>query len=255
MPTNEIFRFAEILDRIACADPLVPTVGGPVRLGNLTGVALTLEGEGGNPAGQCTVDFGQRVWDLSVTDTGGGIAIGDPIYFQDGAPPTLNDVSSGYFFGYALEAIGAGLTATIRVLHIAPGSFAVGAGVLTGANAANVANANVIGGLPVLHRVDVADAATGDVDVVLTYRTRVIDAWAVKTEGAGGAANSVQVKNGANAITNNLSININDQAVARATTVDDAQHEIAAGGTLRVTRTKVGGNAACIVYVLGLRVA
>ena len=122
-------------------------------------------------------------------------------------------------------------------------------------NVPNVADANVIGGIPVLHRIDIADAATGDVDVVLTHKTRVVDAWVVKTAGAGGAANTVQVKNGASAISDAMSINIADQAVARAAAIDDAQHEIAAGGTLRVTRTKAGGNAACIVYVLGIRVA
>lgn len=124
-----------------------------------------------------------------------------------------------------------------------------------GANLKNVANANPVGGVPVVHRIDVPDGATGDIDVVLTHKTRVIDAHVVKTVANGGAVNTVQVKNGANPITDAMSININDQAIARAASIDDAQHEIAAGGTLRVTRTKAGGNAACIVYVRGIRVA
>ena len=128
-------------------------------------------------------------------------------------------------------------------------------GTLTGANAGTVANANGIGGIPVIHRIDIADAATGDVDVTLTYKTLVLEAWAVKTGGAGGAANTVQVKNGANAITDAMSINIADTTVARAATIDDAQWAIAAGGTLRVSRVKAGGNAACTVFVLGMRVA
>lgn len=122
MPTNEVFRILPLtLDGVALTNPLAPTVGVPGRLGaTLTGVCIVEEGEGGNVAGQATVDFGFGVWDMSVADTGGGgIAIGDPIYFHDGAPPTLNDVAAGgVFFGYALEAIGAGLTATIRVLHL-----------------------------------------------------------------------------------------------------------------------------------------
>lgn len=126
---------------------------------------------------------------------------------------------------------------------------------LTGRAVGNVANANVIGGVPVLHRIDVADAATGDVDVTLTHKTRVTDVWVVKTGGAGGAANLVQVKNAATAITDDMDINVADKAVVRAATIDDASHEIAAAGTLRITRTKAGGNAACIVYVLGIRVA
>lgn len=128
-------------------------------------------------------------------------------------------------------------------------------GSLTGTQVATVADANVIGGVPVLHRIDIADAATGDVDTVLTHKTRVIEAWAVKTGANGGGANTVQVKNGSTAITDAMSININNTLIVRAASIDDAQHEIAAGGTLRVTRTKAAGNAACIVYVLGIRVA
>ncbi len=126
---------------------------------------------------------------------------------------------------------------------------------LNGAAVADVAANNVIGGIPVLFRITIPDAATGDVDVVSTHKILVTDCWAVKTGGAGGAANTVQLKNGSNAITNALDINVNDQTVVRAGTIDDARHEVAAGGTLKVTRTKAGGNAACIVYVSGLRIA
>lgn len=144
---------------------------------------------------------------------------------------------------------------TNRKLIIPSGSDLDLTQVLDGADVRDVADANVIGGVPVVHRIAVADAATGDVDTVLTHKTRIIDAWAVKTGGAGGAANTIQLKSGSNAITNAISINIADQAVARAGTIDDAYHEIAAAGTLRITRTKAGGNVACTVYVLGLRVA
>jgi hypothetical protein len=116
------------------------------------------------------------------------------------------------------------------------------------------ADKNPIGAFEVVHRIDVADAATGDVDVTLTHKTRVIDVMVVKTGGAGAAGNTYQVKNGANAITNAIDGNVADKALRWAGEIDDAQHEIAANGTLRVTRTKVGGNAACIVYVKGIRV-
>ena len=107
-----------------------------------------------------------------------------------------------------------------------------------------------------LHRVAVADGVTADVDVVLTHKTLVTDVWLVKTAGAGGANDTIQVKSTGNAITNAMDINVADQTVVRAGTIDDAQHEIAAAGTLRVTRTKVAAaNVACVVYVLGVRVA
>lgn len=127
---------------------------------------------------------------------------------------------------------------------------------LNAVEAANVANANVIAGLPVLHRVDIAAGTTGDVDTTLTHKIRVLEVWLVKTTGAGGGSGTIQVKNGANALTDAMSINVADQTVVRCATIDDAQHEIAAGGTLRITRTRTTStNEACTVYVLGVRVA
>lgn len=121
---------------------------------------------------------------------------------------------------------------------------------------ANVADANVIGALPVLHRIDVPAGATGDVDVVLTHKTRVIDAWLVKRSAAGGGAGTIQLKNGSSAITDAMSIDVADQTVVHAGTIDDAQHEIAAAGTLKITRTRSAStDETCTVYVLGVRVA
>lgn len=121
---------------------------------------------------------------------------------------------------------------------------------------ANVADANVIGGIPVIHRIDVAAGATGDVDVVLTHKTRVIDAWLVKRNGAGGGGGTITVKNGSTAITDDLSIDVADKAIVRATTIDDAQHEISGGGTLKITRTRTASSdETCVVYVTGIRVA
>jgi hypothetical protein len=119
---------------------------------------------------------------------------------------------------------------------------------------ATVANAQEVPGIPVVHRIDVADGTTGNVDVELAYKTRVIDVLVVKTAGNGGSGNTIAVSNGSNAITNNIDMNINDTVVARAGNINDANHEIAAGGTLRVVRTKSSGNAACIVYVHGILV-
>lgn len=119
-----------------------------------------------------------------------------------------------------------------------------------------VADANVIGAVPVVHRITVADGATADIDVVLTYKTRVYDVVVVKTDGAGGASDTITVKNGATAITDAIDINVADKAVKRAGTIDDAAWDIAAGGTLRVTRTKASAaNVACEVIVYGMKVA
>lgn len=195
---------------------------------------------------------------------GSGLTPGDVLYLGATAGRLDTAVTVGDAIGVAQV-----ITSTdIRIIRSAPPAV-VGAGSITAAQLAAgaaaegiygtqvrlVADANVIGGVPVLHRIDVADGVTGDVDVTLTHKTRVVEAWLVKTAGAGGANDTITVKNGATAITDAMSINVADKVVVRAGTIDDAQHEIAAGGTLRVTRTKVTANVACVVYVLGVRVA
>ena len=127
---------------------------------------------------------------------------------------------------------------------------------LTGHHVANTADANVIGGIEVAHRIAIADAATADTDVVLTHKTLITQIEVIKTGGAGGASDTVQVKNGSTAITDAMSINVADKVIVRPSTIDDAQMTISAGGTLKVTCTKVAAaNVACLVIVRGLRVA
>lgn len=128
---------------------------------------------------------------------------------------------------------------------------------LDGDNVNNVADDNVIGGIPVLHKIVIAGGAAADKDITLTHKTLVTDVWAVHTGGAGEVSDTIQVKNGANAITDAMSWAGADKAVVRAAEIDDAQHEIAAGGTLRVTTVDndAGGDVgAGIVYVQGLRI-
>ncbi len=79
-----------------------------------------------------------------------------------------------------------------------------------------------------------AVALTGDIDLVMPFAVRVVDV-VCHASAAGGAADTIQVKNGANAISDAIDLNIADTTVARPTTMDDAQSAIAAGGTLRVT--------------------
>jgi hypothetical protein len=136
-------------------------------------------------------------------------------------------------------AIGAGKVTNAMVVPAA----------LDGTVAKVVADVNVIGGIPVLHRIACA-ALTGDVTVVLTHKTRVVDVWAVST-GAGGSGDTITVKNVATAITDVMDLNIADKLIARALSIDDAQHEIAAGANLVIS----GASAVnAIVYVLGVRV-
>jgi len=120
----------------ACTKPDKPNSGDPVRIGNLTGIALTDE----DAAGKTVVNTGPFVAKFSVKDNGDtGIAIGAPIWYHDDATPALDNVSTGgYYYGIALEAISAGQTATIQVYHdCAPGGAGtLGAGSISTSNLA-----------------------------------------------------------------------------------------------------------------------
>lgn len=125
---------------------------------------------------------------------------------------------------------------------------------LNGVVVKTVADDNVIGGIPVVHRIDITAGALGDTDVTLTHKTRIIDAWLV-LRGAGVATTTLQVKNTADAITDAMAASGSDKALVRAAVIDDANHEIAAGGILRVTSATGATQPDATVYVLGIRVA
>lgn len=226
--------------------------GSPCVVGSRGGVALNDR----DAAGNAVVDF-KGVYDLVVT---GITAPGTPIYYTANANPNLRlgVVATAIFFGYALETKAAPAAAIQVYVSEASGISQVPANTLAGTVIANVADANVIGGIPVLHRINIAGGAAGNVDVLLTHKTRIVDVWAVHTGGAGEVGDTIQLFNGAAAISDAMDWGGADQVVVRAGTVDDAGHEVAAGGTLRVTTTDsdAGGDVgAGVVYVLGIRVA
>jgi len=125
---------------------------------------------------------------------------------------------------------------------------------LDGANLGTVVNANVIAGVDGIIRVDIADASA-DTDVIMTHKVRVIDAWFVNTGiAASASADTITFKNGTNAITDTIAKTATVNAVKRAGTINPTYHEIAAGGTLRITAVK-STNAAVTAYVCVIRVA
>lgn len=142
-------------------------------------------------------------------------------------------------------------------LTIAAGAITLAkmaAAVLTGtAVAVNAADA-VIGSIPVVHRIAIAAGALAEKDIVLTHKTLVTDVQVVLA-GAGVATTTLKVQNGATAITDAIAVSGADKAIIRAATLDDAQWEIAAGGTLRIKTETGATQPACVVIVRGLRVA
>lgn len=120
---------------VIVTNPAAPDSGDPVRFGSLTGLAITDEGDGGNAATETTVNFGPFVANFTVDDTSGsGIAVGAAVFYDDTATgtPTVNlndDSANGYFFGFALEAVGNNATTEIEVYHTpSPGAGSLGAG-------------------------------------------------------------------------------------------------------------------------------
>ena len=112
MATNLKKDDARYLSEVAATAPATASSGDPVVVGQIPGVALTDEGEGGNASGNITVDTA-GIYTLSVVGAADAIAAGDIVYY-DG--DELNDDSSnGTRFGYALGAVGSGATASIDV--------------------------------------------------------------------------------------------------------------------------------------------
>lgn len=110
----------------------------------------------------------------------------------------------------------------------------------------------VTGQLPVVFLFNVPDAATGDIDIVVTEKCEVYDVVCVKRAGAG-AGNTMQIKNGATAISDAIAC-VTDDAVTRAGSIVDGAgtNVIAQGGTLRLTATRAAGTRTCQVFVYAL---
>ena len=124
---------------------------------------------------------------------------------------------------------------------------------LSGENVATVADQNTNGGIPLIYRI-VTPTAAGTINTVVKDKIRIIDVWFVKTTAAGGAGAVLTVSEAANAITDALDLNVADKIIVRAAEIDDAEHEIPAGGTLRVV-TASGTDHAGECYVQAIRVA
>lgn len=144
MAANRVYEEGK---QLAMAVASTVASGDPVAIGNMTGVALT---DYNTVSGKATIDFG-GVYNLSVKAVNNAgnvaVAIGDPIYLVAGDTPVLSKKSVGVFFGYALEGITSGQTATIMV-RSAGGIAAGNSGVFISAEQTGTGSAqNVAHGL------------------------------------------------------------------------------------------------------------
>lgn len=195
---------------------------------------------------------------------------------QIGEPVTLFGVGSRFRYGLALT-VGAdlyvaatkgrldtaptvgGLNPIARVLHNACDIRITHAdernqiASINGAAVKTVASADIVGGIPVLHEISLAAGALATTNVVLTYKTRVIDAW-LRLDGAGVATTTLQLLNGVTALTDAMAASGAIKSVVRCAQIDATQQDIAAGGTLAVVSATGATQPAATVFVLGIRV-
>ena len=118
MATNQVFVPGDKFSAV-CSQPATPASGDPVLVGQIPGVALVDEGDGGNATGETTITT-VGIWDLAVEGANGAgnvaVAVGDILYYDSAATIKINkDSTNGVRFGYALEAVSSGANATIRV--------------------------------------------------------------------------------------------------------------------------------------------
>jgi hypothetical protein len=230
---------------VVVSDPAAPDAGDPVRFGSLTGIAIDDE----NTAGITVVDFGWYVADHPVTDiVGGGIAVGDTVYYVD-AGDRLENLTSGTPYGIALEVVGAGATTTINVLHCpAP---AVGAGLVnTAALAAGVLSADVAGRAKMAAGFFSAAAVT-DKFAVNSVTGREFATGVVKVSLAAGTAAGADVAIAAIAAGDEIVSVLSFTTAAAIASVADRTSEYAAkaGGLTKAAGTDETNNQLVVIWV------
>jgi predicted RecA/RadA family phage recombinase len=104
---------------LPCTQPATPASGDPVLVGQMPGVALTDEGDGGNVATNTSIQT-DGVWNFLVEAVvaagNSAVAVGDILYYDSAATIKINkDVTNGVRFGYALDTVTSGSSGTIRV--------------------------------------------------------------------------------------------------------------------------------------------
>ena len=190
--------------------------------------------------------------------------VGDPVYLSTtagGSTPGAPTLGNQQIVGFvAVKSATAGIIVyDLRSNGVvrAGGLSGSSAGVVADQAAGAIAPANI--GIPVRLSLVIPAGTTGNVDFTgLPFKVRVRSVYGIKTAAAGGGAGTVRIANGAttNWITDAISIDVADQTVLSATTLDDAYIDLAAGATIRVARTRTAStNEACVLTLELDRVA
>jgi hypothetical protein len=118
----------------------------------------------------------------------------------------------------------------------------------------NVAENQAVPGMRVSWMFALPAMANGNTDLVIPYKARILDAYVIQQEAAM-TSGVVRVYNGANAVSSTMSTAAADTTIARATTIDEAYYDVAAGGTLRITSSGGATQPKCLVVVEGVLMA
>lgn len=111
------------------------------------------------------------------------------------------------------------------------------------------ADSAVTVGIPAIVTFKLAGTSTQTPTVTMSDKFEITDV--VCRKDGSGTGNTVQLKNGTNAITDAITFTT-DKAVTRAGTIDTAQNVIAAGSALTCTATFAAGTVAGLVTVYGI---
>ncbi len=233
-----------------CSPCYIKTADGKVYMSNATAVNEAAEFVGFTPravkSGQPVTLFGMG----TRMRYGSGLNPGDVLYMAatDGRLDTAPTTGDGQGLVQVLN------DTDVIVTRTNPTNLGLTAdGSLTGVKVATVSESNVVGGIPLVFEIPIVAGALGNVDVIMTHKIRVIDAHLI-LRGAGIATTTLQVKNGATAITNAMAASGSAKDVVRAASIDPASYEIAAAGTLRVTSATGLTQPDALVIVTAVRV-
>lgn len=118
----------------------------------------------------------------------------------------------------------------------------------------NVAETQATPGIKVCFMFALTAKANGNTDLTMPYKVRILDAKVIQQEAAM-TTGVVRVYNGSNAVSSTMSVAGADTTIARATTIDEAYYDVAAGGTLRITSSGGASQPKCLVIVDGVLMA
>ena len=90
----------------------------------------------------------------------------------------------------------------------------------------------------------------GNYDFTAEFAFEVVDATVQKRGNNGGAGDTITIQKSASAITNAMSINVSDQALVRASAINDTNATFAVGDVLRVAAAKVTDCQALVIVKL-----